>query len=207
MELAVLIYIPIFTALIGWLTNKVAVKMLFRPRRTLRVFGWRWQGLIPRRQEEIARRSGEIIERELLTGHFLRERIKEIDLGPHLQAFVARLIRDSIGSRLQAIPLIGGFINESTLEKLEVITTEEMVANAPALTEVLADQAEQHLQIREYVEAQISGFDLEKLEEVVNQIASHEFRNIELLGGVLGFIVGLAQLALLWLTGNLSLGM
>jgi uncharacterized membrane protein YheB (UPF0754 family) len=205
MELAVLIYIPFFTALIGWLTNKVAIKMLFRPRQPIRVLVWHWQGLIPRRQAEIAQRSGEIIERELLTQHFLRERIREIDLGPHLQTFAARLIREGIATRLQAVPLLGGFINDSTLDKLEAVAVEEMAAHAPELREVLADEAEKHLRVREYVEAQISGFDLDKLEEVVNQIASREFRTIEMLGGVLGFIVGLTQLALLWITGNLNL--
>ena len=46
---------------------------------------------------------------------------------------------------------------------------------------------------------------MEKLEEVVNQVASKEFRTIELLGGVLGFAIGLAQLLLLWVTGNLNI--
>jgi len=205
MELAVLVYIPFFTALIGWLTNKVAIKMLFRPRYPVNVFAWRWQGLIPRRQKEIARRSAEIIEKELLTHHFLREQIKGIDLDPYLKAFAARLVREGIGDRLRSIPLLGAFINDDTLVTLENVAAEEMAAHSNSLTDVIADQAEQNMQIRQYVEDQISGFDLEKLEEVVHQIANREFRTIELLGGLIGFIVGVAQLGLLWLTGNLAL--
>lgn len=205
MDFLVLIYIPLFTALIGWLTNKVAIKMLFRPRRPVRVFFWTWQGLVPRRQAEIAARTGEIIERELLSQHFLREKIKQIDLRSHMHDFAIRLIRHGVGERLKSIPLIGGFINESTISKLESIAAEELAREAPALIAMLGDEAEHHLDIKSYIEEQINGFDLDKLEEVVNQVASSEFRNIELMGGVLGFIVGVAQLLLLWLTGNLSL--
>ncbi len=205
MDFLVVVYIPIFTALIGWLTNKVAIKMLFRPRRPFRVFGVLFQGLIPRRQEEIAARTAEIIEQELITHHFFREKIKKIDLGPYMREFAGKLVRDGIGERLRGLPLIGSFINESTLGTLESIAAEELAIHATALTEKLGDEAEQHMEVGVYVEEQIKAFDLEKLESVIHRVASKEFRTIELLGGVLGFAVGLGQLTLLWLTGNLNL--
>lgn len=205
MDFLVVVYIPFFTALIGWLTNKVAIKMLFRPRRPFRVFGILFQGLIPRRQAEIAERSAEIVEKELITHHFFREKIKKIDLEPYMREFAGKLIRDGIGKRLRVIPLVGSFINESTLNMLEEIAAEELAANASALTENLGDEAERHMDVGAYVEEQIKGFELDKLESVIHRVASKEFRTIEMLGGVLGFAVGIAQLALLWLTGNLSL--
>ena len=205
LELLVIIYVPVFTALIGWLTNKVAIKMLFRPRNPLNFIGFSWQGLIPRRQAEIAKSAGEIIERELLSSNFLREKIQAIDLVPHLRHFAARLIRDGIGERLKSLPLIGNFIDDTNLAKLEKLAADEMSRQAGSVTEAVAAELEKHLEISNYVEEQIQGFDLEKLEEVVNQVANKEFRTIELLGGVLGFAIGLAQLLLLWVTGNLNI--
>ncbi len=205
MDYWVFVYIPFFTAVIGWLTNKVAIKMLFRPRRPFRVMGILFQGLIPRRQDEIAARSAEIIEQELVNQHFFREKFKKIDLGPHMREFAGKLVREGIAERLRVIPLIGGFINENTLSMLEEIAAEELAGHASALTGKLGDEAERHMEVGLYVEEQIKAFDLDKLESVIKRIASKEFRTIELLGGVLGFAVGIGQLALLWLTGNLNL--
>lgn len=42
-----LILTPLITAGIGWLTNWVAIQMLFHPRVPMRVFFWKWQGLTP----------------------------------------------------------------------------------------------------------------------------------------------------------------
>ncbi len=205
MDYWVFVYIPFFTAVIGWLTNKVAIKMLFRPRRAFRLLGIRFQGLIPRRQDEIAARTAEIIEKELVTQHFFREKFKKIDLGPHMREFAGKLVHEGIAERLRVIPLIGGFINENTLNMLEEIAAEELAGHASALTEKLGDEAERHMEVGLYVEEQIKAFDLDKLESLIQRVANKEFRTIELLGGVLGFAVGLGQLAILWLTGNLNL--
>ena len=196
--------IPLITAFIGWLTNKVAVKMLFRPRRPLKILGWRWQGLIPRRQAEIATRTGEIVEREILGQHLLRDNIRGIDLRPHLSDLISRLIEQGVGEQLKQIPLVGSFVNDSTLATLKTKAVDEMNKAAPGFVEKLADEAESRLNIKSYIEEQVSGFDLDKLESVVTQIASNEFRTIELMGGVLGFLVGTIQLLILWATGSLA---
>src|SRR3989338_4570246 len=45
---------PIAGAIIGWFTNYVAIKMLFRPYRPVNLLGYKLQGLIPKRRKEIA---------------------------------------------------------------------------------------------------------------------------------------------------------
>ena len=205
MEHWFLFSIPFFTALIGWLTNKVAIKMLFRPMRPIRIFGWNWQGLIPKRQSEVAARTGEIVERELLGKHILRENIERVDLAPYLQDLGARLIDKGVRSFMEKIPLLGSFIDESKLEALRDMVSTEAAKIAPTLRSKLAEEAENRLDISSYVESQINNFDLDQLESVVHQVASKEFRTIELLGGVLGFVVGFLQLLLLLLTGNIAL--
>ncbi len=200
-----LISIPFFTALIGWLTNKVAIKMLFRPKGAIRVFGWKWQGLIPKRQTEIAARTGEIVENEILGKHLLRDNIEQIDLTPYLRDLAARLIDEGVKSFVEKIPLLGSLIDDSKLEALRDVVSNEAAKVAPSLRSKLAEEAENKLNIGSYVETQINNFDLDQLERVVHQVASKEFRTIELLGGVLGFLVGLLQLLLLLLTGNLAL--
>lgn len=57
-------------ALIGGLTNYLAIRMLFHPRRPVRIAGYRLPftpGLIPKRKDEIARSLGKVVADYLVT--------------------------------------------------------------------------------------------------------------------------------------------
>ena len=54
-------------------------------------------------------------------------------------------------------------------------------------------EATTKVNISEIVEEKIIQFDLVKLEEIVVKIVKKELRYIEILGGVLGLFIGLAQ--------------
>jgi uncharacterized membrane protein YheB (UPF0754 family) len=196
-----LILTPFITAGIGWLTNWVAIQMLFHPREPMRIFFWKWQGLIPRRQQQLAEESAEIIEREILQQHSILHEIRKIELGPHLQEAAHKIVWERIGPQLRAIPLLGGFINDSTLAKFEVIAAASMQEEAGPLMEKVATQFEASVNLRQMIEDNIAAFDLDRLEAIVNQVAQREFRTIERLGAVLGFVIGCAQVALFVLTG------
>lgn len=199
-----LILTPFITAGIGWLTNWVAIKMLFHPRQPMRLFVWKWQGLIPRRQEQLAAEAAEIIEREIMQQHMIVHEIRKIELGPYLEKSAHSIVWERIGPQLKAIPLIGGFINDSTLARFEVIAATAMKEEAGPLMEKVATQFEASVNLKQLIEANIAAFDLERLEAIVDEVAAREFRTIERLGAVLGFLIGCAQVALLLATGAVA---
>ena len=53
-----LIYLllPLLGAFIGYITNVVAVKLLFHPKKPINILGIKLQGLIPARSEELTER-------------------------------------------------------------------------------------------------------------------------------------------------------
>lgn len=199
-----LILTPFITAGIGWLTNWVAIQMLFHPREPMRIFFWKWQGLIPRRQEQLAQESAEIIEREILQQHMILHEIRKIELGPYLEDAAHKIVWERIGPQLRAIPLLGSFINDGTLAKFEVIAAASMKEEAGPLMEKVATQFEASVNLKQMIEDNIAAFDLDRLESIVNQVAKREFRTIERLGAVLGFIIGCIQVALFWATGSIQ---
>ena len=200
----VLILTPFITAAIGWFTNWVAIKMLFHPRKPMQVLFWKWQGLIPRRQNQLAAEAAEIIEREIMQQHVIVNEIKKIDLEPYLESAAHKVVWNRIGPQLKAIPLLGGFINEGTLAKFEVIAAASMKEEAGPLMEKVAGEFESSVNLKQLIEENIAEFDLERLESIVNQVAQREFRTIERLGAVLGFIIGCAQVGLFWATGSIQ---
>ena len=192
---------PFITAAIGWLTNWVAIQMLFRPREPMRILFWKWQGLIPARQKQLAAQTAEIIEREILQQHMILHEIRKIELGPYLEEAAHELVWHRIGPQLRALPMLGSFINEKTLARFEVIAAASMKEEAGPLMEKVATQFEASVNLKQMIEDNIVAFDLDRLETIVNAVAKQEFRTIERLGAVLGFSIGCVQVLLLVLTG------
>lgn len=81
--------------LIGYATNRLAVSMLFRPRRPWMVFGWRipmTPGLVVKNRERLAEAVGrsvgeDLLDRETLLHHLREARLRE----PVEEAIVAQL--------------------------------------------------------------------------------------------------------------------
>jgi uncharacterized membrane protein YheB (UPF0754 family) len=66
---------PLLGALIGYVTNYIAIRMLFRPLRPWRLFGVRLPltpGIIPAKRGELAQRMGEMVGSHLLTAGDVR---------------------------------------------------------------------------------------------------------------------------------------
>ncbi|MDR0554579.1 MAG: DUF445 family protein [Treponema sp.] len=84
---------PLIGALIGYVTNALAIKMLFRPLREARIFGIRLPftpGILPRQRRKLADSIGAMVERELLTAEMLQERIRREDARQAAKNAVAR---------------------------------------------------------------------------------------------------------------------
>jgi len=74
---------PVAGAIIGFVTNAIAIKMLFRPLKEIRLFGIRapfTPGILPRQRKRLAQSIGGMVERELLTPEILRQRLGRDDV-------------------------------------------------------------------------------------------------------------------------------
>ena len=196
--------IPLITAFVGWYTNRLAIKFLFRPRLPINIGICTLHGLIPRRQDEIAEQIAETIDREFINSENIAEYLKKIDIEKHLDAFATRIVREKLIGRIKQIPLLGNFITDDSLGAIEKTIKCEILAEAgPLMEKIAADFADQ-LDIREKIRHQLSQYSAEEFEAVVSRIAKKEFRAIEWMGAALGFIAGIIQLAILWALGYLQ---
>ncbi len=189
-------FTPVITGLIGWLTNWVAIKMLFRPRKPLFLLGFNFQGLIPKRQAELAVQTAEIVEKELLHQHLITDAIKTVDIEPLIEESVGRLIEEKLAGKLKQIPMLGAMINSATIETIKAIAVKEMLDESKWILEEFANDIESKFDIKKIVQEKVENFDLNKLEEIVMSVSKKEFKMIELIGALLGFLIGVLQLAI-----------
>ena len=69
---------PLLGAIIGYVTNRIAIKMLFRPLNPKRLFGVRvplTPGVIPRNRYDLARTIARMVSEQLLSPQALREQL------------------------------------------------------------------------------------------------------------------------------------
>ena len=72
------IIFPLVGALIGYATNWLAVKMLFRPRNLVSVGPLKFQGVVPRRQEALADSIAETVHDELISAEDVAELVQKM---------------------------------------------------------------------------------------------------------------------------------
>ncbi|GGJ73938.1 uncharacterized membrane protein YheB (UPF0754 family) [Anoxybacillus voinovskiensis] len=79
-------------AIIGGVTNALAIKMLFRPYQPIYIYGKRLPftpGLIPKRREELAHQLGKMVVEHLLTPDGIRRKLME----PELKNYTVRTVQ------------------------------------------------------------------------------------------------------------------
>ena len=193
--------IPIVSALIGWFTNFIAVKMIFRPREPVQFIGFRIQGLIPRRQLDLAHNLGELIERELISHDDIHAVLKSDDVTSATEQLVEQQVDLFLTEKLGTNPMISMFLQGDLAVKIKAMLVEQLCSAIPDFLDTCMSHVEKKLDFKEIVQKKVEQFDYVKLEEIVYRIASKELKTIEILGAVVGFIVGLFQVGLLLLFG------
>ena len=128
------ILLPIFLcALVGYCTNYIAIKMLFRPRKELRIGSWRvpfTPGVIPKNQPRIAAAVGKAVSGTLLTQEDMAARLTQAGLKEKLADSIQDAITEQSAPLSALIPgdgevteeisqVVGGKILES-LKKVDM---------------------------------------------------------------------------------------
>lgn len=201
MQIILYCLIPVISAFIGWITNYLAVKMIFRPRKEIRILGLRIIGLIPKRKDELAAKIAQTVETELISHRDIRAIIQTEEFHLQIGNVIKTKIDSLIQSRLASNPLLSMFVTPEIIAKLSDTLMDELNKEIPGVIDTLFHSVESRIDFQKIIKEKIEGFDLSKLEAIIYSIASKELKAIEILGGVLGFVVGLVQLIIVSIGG------
>ena len=171
----IIFLIPFIGAFIGWLTNVIAITLLFRPYKP--ILGV--QGLLPKYKDESAKRIGEVVKNYLLDNKTLANAFCEIDIEKVLKPLVDKI----------KLPIV-----KPILQNL-------LPAIAQAIKAYIGDvlhDLPNIIEIDKLVEEKIKNFDLHELERIIYQATGPEIRFIKLSGAILGFIIGWIQVGIVY---------
>ena len=189
-----LILIPLISAFIGWFTNWIAIKMLFHPKEPKKILGITFHGIFPKRQQQFAEKLGKLVSEELLSFKEIEEKIINPDNLSKMMPLVEGKIDLFLREKLSIVfPMISMFIGQNTISQLKIVFMQEMESMFPEIIGSYMKNIESQLDLEKMVTEKVAGFSSDKMETILNQIMSKEFRFVEIIGGVLGLIIGILQ--------------
>ena len=191
-KLITILILTVVGGLIGWITNILAIKLLFRQITPIRIpiLNFEILGLIPKRKKEIAANIGEVISNELISMDDILEQALNNSNGENFNSYIIEKIKAIINEKLNIIPMPFRMMASPYIDE---ILNKEVPS---ALSEITADlliKAKENVNIQGIVEEKINELDLEKLEDIIIKVAKKELKHIEILGLVLGSIIGVLQ--------------
>jgi uncharacterized membrane protein YheB (UPF0754 family) len=193
----ILFLLPFIAALIGWMTNYIAVKMLFHPKEPKKFIGITFQGVFPKRQHALAEKLGQLVADELFSISDVSAKIKEFASSDEAMNEVGKRIEMTIRNKLvQAFPMLAMFLSDEMVEKVTGLFKNELKDFLSATSQGMGEKLEENLNVQEMVKERVNAFSSEKLEELLNQLMKKEFKFIELVGAILGFFIGCIQLGI-----------
>lgn len=191
--------------LIGWFTNYLAIKLLFRPYKEMNFIFFKIQGLIPKRKNEIIENIAEVVEQELISmtdivEKFKNSNIDEESLDKILDKIIGEKLKNSI---LEKNPLLKMFVNDSLIEKVKDYVKKSILDNKEEIIEEIVKIAESKIDFKEIMLEKMENFSLQEIENIILRVSKEELKHIEIIGGVLGGIIAVFQFLLMLLLNQI----
>ncbi|TGL61052.1 DUF445 domain-containing protein [Leptospira sarikeiensis] len=189
-----IVSILITCSFVGWITNYIAVQMIFYPKH-FRGWGFLgWQGIIPRHSKKMA---------GLISDVMMERLIKPYDLYKKLDPKqITELIRDRIGEKSSSIvkevffadnPVIWSMVPQESKEILEKEIREDIPQKIEEIYASFGKNLEGILGIGNLIRESLSGENANVLSEIFKRCGGPEFRFIIRSGIYFGFLIGCIQ--------------
>ena len=188
---------PFIAAFTGWFTTWIAIYMLFHPRNPIRFMGITIQGIFPKRQRQVAEKLGSVVAKELIHFDEIATQLKDPEMLKGLNPIIEKHLDNFLQVKLkEKLPIISMFVGDGTMLKIKEGMLEEIALLLPEIINRYTDDLSARIDIEKMVTEKVSNFSSDKLEEILQSVMKKEFRFLEIIGGVLGFAIGLIQMGL-----------
>lgn len=187
-----ILILAIIGGLIGYLTNVVAIKLIFRPINPIKIpiLNIEIMGMIPKRKSEIAATIGQIISEQFLSIDEIIDGIITDEDKDNITNYIKLKIKLILDEKMTLIP---GTIKLLVQNYISDIIEDEIKSSIDELSKEIIIKANNRINIEEIVKNKINELDLYELEEIILTIVKNELRHIEILGLILGFFIGIIQ--------------
>ena len=184
-----ILILAVIGGLIGYITNVIAIKLIFRPINPIKI-PIEIIGMIPKRKTEIATNIAKVVEEQFISVDEITDNIITEQDKQHIIDYIKVRVKLILSEKMTLIPstirnLVQNYVSE--------IIEDEIREGIDELSEEMIIKTKNRINIKEIIENKINELDLYELETIILQIVKNELRHIEVLGLILGFFIGIVQ--------------
>jgi uncharacterized membrane protein YheB (UPF0754 family) len=190
--------LPIGGLLVGYLTNWLALKLIFQPQQPIKISFWTFQGLFLKRQKEVAATYSKIVATKILTTKKIFEAILSGKEKPLLDKIieenVGNAVNHSVGSFRSVVQLLIGREAFEAIKQAIAKTFQGVLANMISATFDYADEA---LDMEDTLNEKMTNLSSAEFEGFLHPVFQEDELKLILVGAVLGMFAGFLQMLFL----------
>ncbi|WP_328447866.1 MULTISPECIES: DUF445 family protein [unclassified Amycolatopsis] len=189
---------PIFGFVTGFVTDWLALKMIFYPREP-RGFGFfRWQGMFQKRRQEVAADYGALIADEVLTVRNVMEAVLTGPRADRLFALITREVQRTIDAQASiAKPLVALTMGGKQYQEMKRAAAEKAIAYLPETVKHVESYATGALDVRNTIVEKMRQLTPIEFEGILRPAFKQDEWKLIAVGAVIGGLVGELQVLLL----------
>ncbi|MFD2471688.1 DUF445 family protein [Amycolatopsis silviterrae] len=193
------IVLPLFGLAIGWLTDWLALKMIFLPREPKRFFGfYNWQGVFQKRRDEVAADYGDMIAREIITVPNLLEAVLRGPKSDRLFSLISREVQKTIDAQASVVkPFVAIAVGTKRFQEMKQVAAAKAAERVPDTIRHAETYAINALDVRNTIVDRMRRLSPLEFEQLLRPAFRQDEWKLIAVGAVIGGLVGELQALLL----------
>jgi len=185
--------LPLAGFAVGYLTNWIAVKLIFHPKRPIRIGPFILQGLFHKRQQEVSAQYAEIVARNVVNPGNIVRTISSGTQGRLLFAIVRRHM-GALLDRYEKDPTASALFPPDARNALRADMFARVESELPKPGGFLVQFAENALDLQGELLRRMAQLDADGFEDVLRPAFREDEWKLVVVGGILGLAAGFLQL-------------
>jgi uncharacterized membrane protein YheB (UPF0754 family) len=185
---------PLFGFLTGWLSDWIALNMLFTPRDPKRILGLKLHGVIQRKRDQITRDYAKVMAEDLFAPQVIFETLLNGPSSDRLFATMHREISRVVDQQIGlAAPLVQLAVGTTRYRDAKAAVVRKALDRIPQTMSHAHRYAAEVMDIENTIAEKMSQLDNEQFEAMMRPIFKDDEWLIIMVGAVLGAAVGELQ--------------
>ncbi|MCW8108339.1 DUF445 family protein [Alteromonas ponticola] len=192
--------LPLGGLLVGYLTNWIAIKIIFEPKNPIRIGPFIIQGMFLKRQREVSIVYADIIERKLITPQNITHIILHGSGSAQLLELIELHVNDAIERYIAvAQPYFALGVGSDNFYKMKALAVRLIFDNSEKYLHYAYDYANGALRVGEDLSQRMQALSSSEFEGVLRPAYQQDEWKLIVVGAMLGMMAGFAQLYLVFI--------
>jgi uncharacterized membrane protein YheB (UPF0754 family) len=189
--------LPVAGFLVGYVTNWLAMNLIYEPREPVQIGPFKIQGVFIKRQREVATQFADVIADRVLTPENMVQHISDGPNRQHLLDILEGQVEDSM-KEYERDAMVAMLVSKDKLEEAKADLLDRVRNADMSESRQIKTFADQSRRIHAQMEENLGSLDADQFGGILRPVFQKDEWKLILAGGVIGTGIGALQVVLLF---------